>query len=262
MDNTGLIHREACQIKGYDVDQNLLMKTTALIRHMHDTAIDQIIKLKVSAHELQPLGLGWVLVHQDLIIRQMPSLGQRIEITTYPSGKDRLYTYRDYLAKDLHGRVLATASTTWVLMDIKHRRAATVYPTYIKDLLSASNQMPALPRASLGKLKMNNFTHEKAVQPTLSEIDFNGHVSNHYFFKWMLDSMPIQFLQGHDNRRFNIKFRGESFVGDALAIRCVIKQRTVFHEIVKNDVQLAYGTSEWAPKTEDPELKVGDFLTR
>ena len=246
LDPKALIHTEIAQVKGYDVGQDLNMHPGSLIRCMHDTAIEQIVKLKLSAKELKPLHLGWVLVHQDLHIIKLPTLGEKISITTHPSGKDRLYTYRDYLVKNETGSMIATASTAWILMDILNRKRS-VYPPFIEEILLKSNQLPALERPHLQKERNIVFNNANHHIPQYSEIDFNGHLSNHYFFKWMLDDLPSKFLQSHQVQRINVKFRGEAFEGDHLKVRSSsIDSHKIHHQITTGNILLVHGFSEWA----------------
>ena len=240
-----MIHRETWQVKGYDVDRNLSMNPTALIRCMHDAAIEQILRFGVSANELKPLGLGWVLVHQDVHFRQYPVLGDRIEITTHPSGKDRLYTYRDYIVRNPLGKIIASASTAWILMDIRERKRA-VYPTFLEDLLSSSNKLPALERPQMQKKRDVSFDEGVVRIPQYSEIDFNGHLSNYYFFKWMMDSLPVHILSNFKVTQFNIKFRGEAFEGDRIIVQFSESNNgCVHHQIIRDGIAIVHGYSLW-----------------
>ena len=245
LDRQELIHQEWYKVKGYDVDQHLKMKITSLIQALHDTAIEQVIKLKISATELKPMGLGWVLVNQNLEIFDYPVMGQRIKLKTYPSGKDRLYTYRDYYLHNEDDQLLAQASTAWILMDIKHRRLGD-YPSRISQLLKSSNEMPHLPRP---RLRLGNgamLVNEKVFEVQYSDIDFNGHLSNHCFFKWMLDSLPSAFLSAKRISGFEVKFKGEAFEGEnVIARHSKIEGANVTHQLTKGGGIIAQGKTIW-----------------
>ena len=244
MDQAHFIHEEWYQIKGYDVDRNLTMRTTSLIQAMHDAATAQVIELKVSATELQPLSLGWVLVQQDLEIFHYPSMGQRIKFKTYPSGKDRAYTYRDYYVYSEDELLIAQASTSWILMDTNERKMGP-YPPQIEEILKRSNAMPHLNRPEKRSEEHRTYNQSKIFEVQFSDIDFNGHLSNHCFFKWMIDALPAAFISENQIVRFNIRFKGEAFQGDRIHVKHLYGAKKVFHQLVSKGKVLASGYSDW-----------------
>ena len=242
-----LVHTETYQVKGYDVMHDLSMKPAELVRAMHDSAIAQVVDLKLSATELQPLGLGWALVHQMLEVFTYPRMGDTITITTHPSGKHRVYTYRDYKVHH-DGRLLAQASTAWVLLDIRNHRLAP-YPTDIDAILAESNQLPALPRPSLSEPRLLNDPLEKTFEVQYSDIDFNGHVSNQCFFKWMLDAMPHEFLRDNRPVAFNTRFKGEAFLAQPILVQHYEQEpHLYFHSISSEGTKLVQGYTRWVKK--------------
>lgn len=240
-----LIHRQAFKIRGYDVDITMHGSILSIIRILHDAAVDQVIELGFSALQLAPRNLGWVLTQQHLEIFERPKLGDSVEIVTYPSGVDRAFTYRDYYMFSESESLLAQATTSWILMDTSNRKISA-FPNDIKKVLHNTMALEHLPRASHFPIRGALYEQQKAFIASFFELDFNGHISNHFFFKWMLDAIPATFLFDHDLIKFNVKFKGEAFAGDLVKAEIVIdKDLTIHHRLSKNEESIAFGISKW-----------------
>ncbi len=240
-----LTYSEERLIRGYDVDISRKVSVPSLIQIMHDTAIQQIITLGVSALELQPLDLGWVLTNQQLWIYDRPLLGDTVTLLTHPSGMDRFLTYRDYYLLGADRKIQAKATTTWILMNIKQRKIAP-FPIFIKTLLEQSSELPHLKRAQQRKwhIPIPDYRIERTAG--YSDLDFNHHVSNHYFFKWMLDALPLDFLASHTLSSFNVKLKGELFCGDQVVAEAKVNEDEILHQLKKGDEVIATGQSKWS----------------
>jgi len=240
-----LIFIEKNQVKGYDVDQNQRMSIPAMIQMLHEAAMQQVLHLKVSAKELAPYHLGWVLHQQYLEIFDRPELGEMIEVKTHPSGKEKVFTYRDFQMKNKEGKVLAQASSTWLLMDTRTRSMAT-YPDFINEMLLESNNLPHLSRAPRLRVKLQKPKWKKAYQVGFHDLDFNGHLSNFYYFKWMLDTLPSDFLQQNTLQSFQLKFKEECHLDELVHVKIQEEEDGSFlHVILRNEKVLAEGRTVW-----------------
>ena len=240
-----LIHRQIFKIRGYDVDLTMHASILATIRLMHDAAVDQVIELGFSALQLMPRNLGWVLTQQYLEIFERPKLGDQVEIVTYPSGIEKAFTYRDYYMYSDQKKLLAQATTSWILMDISSRKISA-YPEDIQKILHDTADLDHLPRAPHFSPSKEKSNWQKSFYSSYFELDFNGHISNHYFYKWMLDAVPMDFLFRHKLIQFNVKFKGEAFAGDKVIAEVVMdRDLTVHHQLIKDDECIATGISHW-----------------
>ena len=240
-----LVHRESGVVRGYDVGRDTLMTIPRMIEALHEASISQVLKLKLSALELAKSNLTWVLVQQHLIVARQPMLGEKLNICTHPSGKDRLYTYRDFYLEDQHCKDLARASSTWILMDTKNRRIGK-YPDFITKVLEPSNELPHLPRAA--KLKFAKERPDAIQERTVAihDLDFNGHLSNPFYFKWILDLVPSEIWVEQRLVEFNIRFKEEAHLRDQVQVRIRRTSDHIFeHEMAKGDMTIAFARSQW-----------------
>jgi len=242
-----LVHTESYRVRGYDVDLHKRAGIPAMIQMMHDAAMEHVLKLGLSAIELEPLGLGWVLVRQQLQVFAQPTLGQTVTVQTRPSGRDRAFAYRDFYLSDEVGNLLATASTTWLLMDI-HTRKMARYPDFIQEWMERSQGTGFLPRPGTDFPALKNPQIEKIFEVHWHDLDFNRHLTNFYYQKWMLESTPPEIMENYRLQEYRIQFKGESFLGDTLHVLCESLEPGVFaYSVQKNGLETTLGYARWVP---------------
>jgi medium-chain acyl-[acyl-carrier-protein] hydrolase len=191
------------------------------------------------------MGLGWVLNQMDVRFQKRPGIGDRVTITTGPTGKDRLFTYRDYKMKDQFGNKILEASSKWIIFDIEARKLAS-YPPDIEDYLLLSNDFDKLERPARLRVKIDRVDYENVRTVRFHELDFNGHMSNNIYFTWLLDAMPDEYLRDKDIRRLNVIFKAEAVYGDKVKVEIQqLDERNFLHQLRKGEEILTQAHSVW-----------------
>ncbi|HMQ90547.1 MAG TPA: thioesterase [Flavilitoribacter sp.] len=88
--------REQYKVRTYEIDSRKEMNVPALVRLMQEAAMQNVIELKLPVWDLSPKGVSWIL-------NRVPVLGEDITVYTYPSGLERLFTFRDFCVTDSAG---------------------------------------------------------------------------------------------------------------------------------------------------------------
>ncbi len=248
MESSLLHHYENYRIRSYDVDSTMRLSIPSMIQILHDAATKQVIDFKLSALELRPVGLAWMLTHQYLEIFSRPLLGATVKILTHPSGRNKIFTFRDYHMFDENGKKLCQASTTWILVDIDRKRS-TRYPERISQILAQSDGLDHLPRAhelEQTRPRWSEGSITRIFEPGFLDMDFNGHVSNHYFFKWMLATLPDQILAEKDLRIWNVRLKNQVFAHEQVISEVSNHTKsTIDHRLTREEKVIAEGYSTW-----------------
>ena len=248
MEQADLFFRTQHRIKGFHVDRDRKATIPALIRIIHDTAMQHVMKAGMSALELGQYDLTWVIHREHIELFRRPVLGETISVLTYASGLDRLFTYRDFKWHDAEGHLIGQAASTWFLMNTKSRKVGQ-YPDDIKRFIELSNENEHLPRplSIPPKNKEPDWQHNQEVR--FHDLDFNGHLSNYYFAKWMLDNMPIDWFDTREIATFSLNFREECKLGDQVfSNACQESNDKVWHQLKRGDKEVARGFSQWKNK--------------
>lgn len=211
-----LIFTDYFDVRTYDLDQQRRLAVPALARLMQEAAMQHVIQLQLSVWQLEAHNLAWVLLRKKINIHQLPGVNEKLRITTYPAGFDRLFTYRDYWVYDAHDQLVASSASTWGLMDTSSRQMARM-PDFI---LSMANGMPPseqwLPRpaAKLPPIRLPQHTLQLAVQ--YYDLDFNAHLNNVVYLRWMMECLPDSILAGAAPKELEILYRAEAYLYDQI----------------------------------------------
>jgi len=198
---------ETYKIRAYDIDNKKQVTIPALMKCMHEAAMTNAIHLKLSVWDLEPHHISWVLMRKKLTIHRLPTLGEEIQIQTYPAGFQKFFTYRDYIVHDQEGNRIADASTTWLLMNI-HTRKMTSIPKFIATL-EMPDPTTCLPRLPFKLDKFGKADLQQNFRVGWHELDFNMHLNNLYYLQWILETLPDEVLQNRQLKDINILYKLE-----------------------------------------------------
>lgn len=245
---TPLQQQESFTIRTYEIDHHKRATVPALVRLMHEAAMQNVIRLKLSVWDLEPQHLTWVLMRKAMRFERLPLLGERITVLTYPAGFERLFTYRDYRVFDNAGRQIAASSSTWLLMDTRSRRMSPI-PNNIRAL---NDQMPAsadcLPRPGNKIPRPDRLEKHRRYIVNFFDLDFNQHLNNTLYMKWMLEALPDEVLIQQHLQTLNIQYRNEChWQEEVIAETRRIDAHTFLHrlKLEKDGKELALARTVW-----------------
>lgn len=242
-------HQTHYTVRTSEIDQNKKLTAPALFQLMHETAMQHVLQLKLSVWDLETTNLAWVLMRQQANIHRMPILGEKLRVFTYPSGFEKLFTYRDYYVYNENNECLASATTTWMLMDTASRKPVRIPTAIVSILTQQTPDIPHLDRCA-GKMPSpseTNIAGNRMVH--WYDLDFNGHLNNVMYAKWMLEGLPASVLNQFAITGFQIHYKAEAHLGDMLICQTENLSETRFlHRLVRSADQreTAIALSEWS----------------
>ncbi len=207
------------QVPGYGISPDKKLTIPTMIEQMQEVALLSTRNLGVSVFDLEPKRLGWVLLGQRLKLHRRPLLNETCRIITCPTGFEKVFTYRDFHWLDAKtDEVLAIASTTWMLMDLDKRRMATL-PHWIKAI---DEQTPPsesnLERATYKMIVPTTAKMVRRFRVGYHELDFNGHLTNPVYVRWMLEGLDREILENGTLKELKVQFSKEARYGDELEV--------------------------------------------
>ncbi|MEM9990552.1 MAG: acyl-ACP thioesterase domain-containing protein [Bacteroidota bacterium] len=216
-----LHYEETHRVRAYEVNECRTMRVPALLKVLHEAAMQNVINLGISYWDLKPKGISWILLHQRLDIERLPKLGETITIHTRPSGFERLFNYRDYKVYDTEGQLLLSSASTWLLLHTATRKIAKI-PRFILDL---DNEMPNsarlndLPRCQERLPRLSNFVQHVPFQVHWYDLDFNEHANNIAYVRWMFQVLPIDVLRKKHLQTLHISFKAECLLHQQITVK-------------------------------------------
>lgn len=244
-----LPHIEKFIVRANEVDMFNRLTVPALVNFLQEAANWNAHNLGFSSQVLQERGLAWVLVRMRMECFAWAQLREQVQVLTFPSGMDKYYCYRDYRVSDAEGRLLAQATSSWLVIDLEKRQMIAV-PDFIREF-PLSQEAP-MPRASgkIGSVEKADYTAH--FQAGWHQIDNNRHTNNMYYVQWLTETLPADFLAEHQLKSLDIVFRAESSLGQRIEGRAVQESNGVApqfrHVLLASDTgkELIQARTVWA----------------
>ena len=201
------------RISSYETD--LFSKLSSMARYFQEIAGRQLRENGLSYTFLREHGYVFLITKLNLLVYRYPKHMQDVVFETWakPLGKGAEFI-RCYEVRDLHGTVLAEATTHWVLADpVTHKIVRPTSWPYTMPMVDRSAR-PA-ERYKLAKNPDAQKTGERPVR--FSDLDYNGHLNNAIYLDIIGDFLPADILQ-HTIAELRILFRHEAMLGDNMEI--------------------------------------------
>lgn len=222
---------ETFKIKQFEIDTDGYALLSVIANYLQEAAGSHAESLGWSMQSLLDQNMGWILNRFTLDIQRYPKAGEVIRIETWPSGADRLFAYRDFELFDEQGRLILTARTAWLILDIKRRRPIAT-PEDVKEIGARSMRNariqiePKIPVPDGDVSKSIRFPVRR------SDLDINQHVNNVRYMEWVLETLFEE--QNVRPRYMDIQFKSEGKYGDVAISECYIAgSGETIHRIVR-----------------------------
>lgn len=202
------------EIRSYDVDPNCTARLAVFCKFMQEGAYLHAEHFGLGHTHLSPLNMAWVLSRMRLEIKRLPTWGETVKLRTWPSGRDRLFYYRDFEFTDESGGVILLASTAWFVIDYKKRERI------IPDWWTSSD-IPIGPKvfdSKLCRLKPCDCESGVPLSVNYGDLDQNGHVSNIRYVEWILNNLSLEFQQSHVIQTLEVNYLSEAVYGHEVSI--------------------------------------------
>ncbi len=204
-------YREAFRVRASEIGPGGTMRLPALLDLFQEVAGTNATDLGWGSDALLADGKTWVLSRFHLRLLALPAWREEIAVETWPSGVHRVFALREFRATGVDGRLLAEATSAWLLVAVASKRplrqppeiaaiAAGMPPRTLDDPFEAlpgpAEGAPAGPTARIGRF----------------DLDLNAHANNVAIFRALLEATPPAPLPFD----LEAEFKGEAFEGDFL----------------------------------------------
>lgn len=179
------LYRKKYHIELSDVDFAMKLKLSKLFNYIQDISSEHVDILGIGINDLErKFGVSWILLRVRLDIERIPIWNEDIIIETWHHESRKLDFERDYIIYDSNGNKIASAVSTWVIVDTKARKiqkTETLCFDYLKDFRERAIE------CQLDKLKTFG-NNEKVYKKPIgySDIDFNGHINNSKYIDYAM----------------------------------------------------------------------------
>lgn len=195
----------------YEVDFRARALPVTLLNYLQDAAGNHAALLGYSVLDLLKINKTWLLSRYHIRVHRYPEMGEGVTVTTWPSGTQGIFALRDFEMADGNGKLIAAATSSWVLWDIpakqpdrldKRLRSEFVFEKRAID--DPFGSLPTLPAAD----------RELDFRVEMKDIDFNNHVNYAVYVQWALETVPEGVQRSCVTAEIEVSYRAEAFYGN------------------------------------------------
>ena len=202
-----------------DISVDAKLRSWIVFDYLQDAAGRHADLLGVGLKQLRKSDLSWVLSRLRIQMDDFPEYGDTIKISTWPSGFDRLFAYRQYeIASAVTGKRFGVAGSAWLTLNPDNFRP-----------VSPAKYLTGLPQweydgdiffqgDTLGKITPPENETRIPVPHRISSamVDYNRHLNNAYYAMFTEDWLGMQLDSPVRMTALQLNFNGSTGFGEEL----------------------------------------------
>jgi acyl-ACP thioesterase len=231
---TGPQYERSFKVQAYEMGPGGRVKLGSLLNYFQEGASEHAEKLGASVIDLISKNLTWVLSRYHIQIFRYPLWKESLQMTTWPSLQRGLFALREFEVRDQQKNGLATATSSWMLLDIRSKKPVPLadhLPEYPKDPRRAiSDAFDPLPRTEKIDLQLPFRVQRR-------DLDWNRHVNHVVYVEWAVETAPQDVLENFQPAEIEVDFRAEALFGETVLSRTEVVSLAdgpvLTHQIIK-----------------------------
>lgn len=231
----------------YGLDENGRMKPGILLDIFQEAAALHADTMGFGVADLIRRGLTWVLRRYRVDFHGARGGGE-LTVRTWFEPLRNLMSVRKFEAKSAEGEDVASAWSSWIVVDLERGRPVRLSRALPDAYFSAAEPTGEAVEDVIPEVSgICDFEKEFSVRR--SELDLNGHANHTVYFDWALESIPDAVITGMSPSRFDAEFLVSARREDVTA-RTVITGREplrLAHSIISKNTgtEAARLATEW-----------------
>ena len=217
----------------YNTDASWRLKPSAFMDLAQEAAGLHAVHLGFGYDDLIKKNTAWILSRVHVEFPDTPLWRQKMTLTTWHKGFNRLFFIRDFVMKDEEGRDRIKATTSWLVLDLENRSMVRDPGLIDEDGTCTENVL----ETPADKVRM-----PRGVEPELagehvigySDVDMLGHANNAMYMQWAMDAVDYELAANKPVKEFTINFNHEVKAGDKVMLyRVVVEKEDGIHVFIE-----------------------------
>ena len=198
------------RIRFSEVDSDSKLMLNTLLDYFQDCSTFQSEDLGLGVGYCRQLNLVWLMSYWQIDIVELPKLGDRVKIGTFPYEFKGCFGFRNFFMENEKQEKLAVANSLWTLMDTE--KMVPGRPTEemkIGYAIEEKLDMEYLPR----KIKFEGeYEILEPVEVKEMHLDSNMHVNNGQYVRIACEYLP----KGFPVKRLRASYHKSALLGDKM----------------------------------------------
>ena len=209
------------QVYTNNADSRKIAKAGTLFAYFIEAASMHAERLGIGHKSLQDNhNAFWALSKVHFEIRQTPTWHQKVNVTTWPSGYNRLFARRYFQIADEQGNIIVEGASDWVIMSFETRGLCNVQ-SIVENVAQFNLEQEHLNLNTTKVQPADADNSQKTLRRVMySDLDMNNHLTSMRYLDWALDCIDIDYLNTHTVQTVDINFMHETPVNEDVTLLC------------------------------------------
>ena len=203
-------------VKPLQVDFQRNMSMIHLCDVILDCAARDASDLGFGIQHVLTSNLAWVLTRLSIKVEKYGRLFDVLNIETWVDSVNQSYSIRKFNIYNQENKIIASASTSWMQIDISTRRPHPLDDQLFLHVIKKDKECLTGP-----PLKVEPFDHTNtpfSFQVKYSDLDIQDHVNSGKYIEWLMDEIPRQKFLEQKLCEMQINYLSECVYGDVISI--------------------------------------------
>lgn len=201
----------------YDTDASWRLKPVSFMNYAQEMANRHAVILGFGYDDLIASKTAWVLSRMRIRFVKTPLWRDKVTLTTWHKGLNRLFFLRDFQMRDERGNVCVEATTSWIVLNLETRRFVRD-PKLMDEGTTCSENAIEQPadKVVMPKDVEPDYVMDHIV--SYSDVDMLGHTNNAMYMHWAMDAVDYNIASTRSIKEFTINFNRETRAGERVSI--------------------------------------------
>lgn len=183
--------------------------------------------------DIDKTNYSWALLNWKIQFINRPKYGETLTIKTWSRYSSKLYCYRDFEIYDSNQKLVAIASSKWVLIDVSKGRIAKLEDE-LMELYNPEN------KSVFNIVEIDKISEPTSIDNTINyrirkaDIDVNNHVNNLCYVDIALEAFPGSTNEFNSCNNFEIMYKHQIRIDDEVDVSFTV-QNNENYVVIKSD---------------------------
>ena len=183
--------------------------------------------------DIDKTNYSWALLNWKIQFFNRPKYGETLTIKTWSRYSSKLYCYRDFEIYDSNQKLIAIASSKWVLIDVSKGRIAKLEDE-LMELYNPEN------KSVFNIVEIDKISEPTSIDNTINyrirkaDIDVNNHVNNLCYVDIALEAFPGSTNEFNSCNNFEIMYKHQIRIDDEVDVSFTV-QNNENYVVIKSD---------------------------
>ncbi len=207
------VYEQYFNIEIGDVGYNNRLSNKAILRFMQEIASihSEMVGFGLNTKDLTHI--AWVLLNWKLEVFDRPKWNSKILIKTWPRCFDKISSRREFEMYDINGKVIAVASSKWVIINTLTNTIQKITPQLVEAYKCLDKKVFQIePEDKLKEPATSLYSKTFSVQRR--DIDTNNHVNNLCYLDYALETIPEDIYLNNEFSNIEIMYKKATKLGE------------------------------------------------